>query len=242
MTTVRTFWIIAGLVLFTVLLGHTPLFRALLGPLNTFETAVHELSHALACIFTGGSVTGMTIVADGQGHGGLTFCRGGIPFIYSQAGYIGETLFGCALILLSRYPRLSRGLLVFLGVCIGLTSLLIMPGTIFAQGRWAEGLSSIVWGLVLAGGFIGAGIKLKESFAHFLLLFIAVECALSSLEGVWVLLLQSFGLLGGWSDATNMARLTGLPSFFWGLLWAGFSVLAVAFTMWLTYKLDRQKL
>ena len=63
------------------------------------------MSHALACVFTGGWVSGLTIVEDGNGHGGLTFTHGGIPFIYSQAGYMGEAIWGCLLLSLARFPR-----------------------------------------------------------------------------------------------------------------------------------------
>ena len=208
-STTKTFMLIIGFAALSLALKEVPIVDSLLQPLETFETAVHEMGHALACIATGGSVDGLTIVNDGAGHGGLTFCQGGWPFVYSQAGYIGEALFGCSLILLSRFQRLSRAILVFIGVAIGLGSLMLMPGTIFHQGDWFAGLASMVWGLCIAAAFVLFGAKLPDKWAHLLLLFVAVQSTLGSLSGIWVLLLQSFGLFpGSWSDATNMQKLT----------------------------------
>jgi hypothetical protein len=169
----KTFALLVGFVVLSMILREVPILDLLFKPLDTFEVAVHEMGHALACIATGGHVDGMTIVSDGAGHGGLTFCKGGMPFIYTQAGYMGEALFGCSLILLSRYPNLARAILIFIGVAIGLGSLFLMPGTIFAQGEWAQGLFSILWGLIIAGGFVGLGAKLPGKAAHMVLLFIA---------------------------------------------------------------------
>jgi len=54
---------------------------------------------------------------------------------------------------------------------------------------------------------------------------LAVQSCLCSLQGVWILLLQSMGAFPGtWSDATNMAQMTGIPAMFWGVWWALFSV------------------
>lgn len=238
-STTKTFALIIGFVVLSMLLREVPILGIVLQPLETFETAVHEMGHALACIATGGYVDGLTIVDDGAGHGGLTFCKGGWPLIYSQAGYIGEALFGCSLILLSRFQKLSRVVLIFLGVAIGLGSLILMPGTIIHKGDWYSGLASIFSGLCIAGAFVFAGSKLQDKWAHLLLLFIAVQSCLSSLGGVWLVLLQSFGMFPGtWSDATNMQRMTGIPAFIWGSGWALFSIGSVAATLWATLKLD----
>lgn len=238
----RTFWIILSFVALSFVLKSVPGLDALLGPLNQFETIIHELGHAFACVFTGGSVSGLTIVSDGAGHGGLTFCHGGNPFVYGQTGYLGESIFGCALILLARFPSLSRFLLCAIGVSIGLCSLYFMPGTIFAEGKWLQGLGSIAWGFAMAAAFYFAGKKLPAKYAYLTLLFVAVQSALNSLSGMWILLLQSFGFFPGvWSDATNMQQLTGIPSFIWGTLWSLLSVGTLGGTLFLTWKLDNPK-
>src|SRR5438874_2686578 len=73
----------------TLLLWDSPYVSWLLFPVKTFVTALHEFSHAIICLGTGGSVEGMTIVEDYHGHGGVTMCRGGNPLLYTPAGYLG---------------------------------------------------------------------------------------------------------------------------------------------------------
>ncbi|MBY0360018.1 MAG: M50 family metallopeptidase [Candidatus Obscuribacterales bacterium] len=238
----KTFWLLLFFAVISLLLGEMPLFNTILAPLNQFETIVHELGHAFACLMTGGSVSGLSIVSDGAGHGGLTFCHGGNPFIYGQTGYLGEAFFGGALILLARFPTCSRALLCFLGTSIALCSFYFMPGVIFSQWQWQQGLGSLAWGLSMAAGFFYAGKKLSDKQAYLLLLFVAVQSTLNSLSGMWTLLLQSFGFFPGtWSDATNMQQLTGIPSFIWGFFWSLASLAVLGGTFFLTYKLDQRK-
>lgn len=238
--TTKTFWWLIGIVLLSLVLRDLPVFSFIFAPFNQFEVFLHEMSHAIACVFTGGWVSGLTIVEDGKGHGGLTFTHGGIPFIYSQAGYIGETLWGCLLIALSRFPRLSRAILITIGVGMALVSIYFMTGAMFMPGMFLQAIGSLIWGLAISAGLIWVGAKLSERWAHPLLLFIAVQSCLSSLSGVWVLFLQSMGAFPGtWSDATNMERMTHIPAMFWGVSWAIFSVSMLVWVMWLTYKADQ---
>src|SRR5438067_2233826 len=99
------------LTVLTLLLWDSPYVSWLLFPIKIFVTALHEFSHALVCLATGGHVNGMTIVDDNNGHGGLTMCSGGNPFLYAQAGYIGTAVWGCLLIMLSRVPALAKAAL-----------------------------------------------------------------------------------------------------------------------------------
>jgi hypothetical protein len=239
----KTFWLLIAMVVLSVFLRDMPGFAFLLAPFNQFQVLLHEASHALACVFTGGWVSGLTIVEDGNGHGGLTFTHGGIPFIYAQAGYMGEVIWGCLLIALSRFPRISRAILIAIGVLIGLVSIWFMPAGIFtpAPGMILQTLGSLVWGLVMAGVLVWVGRKFSGTWAHLILTFLAVQSCMSSLSGVWVLLLQSMGAFPGtWSDATNMARMTGIPAMFWGVSWALFSVGMMSWTLWMSYKADQQ--
>ncbi len=238
-TTVKTFWLLLALIIFSVFLRELPIISMLFAPFNQFEVLVHEMGHAIACVFTGGWVSGLTIVEDGNGHGGLTFTHGGIPFIYMQAGYLGETLWGCLLIALSRFPRIARAILILIGVVMGIASVAFMTGAMFMPGMFFQGLFSLLWGLAISAGLIYVGSKLSNAWAHGLLLFIAVQSCLSSLSGIWALFLQSLGLFPGtWSDATNMAGMTHIPAFVWGIGWSLFSVGMLSWVMWLSFKAD----
>lgn len=227
------FW---SLVLFSVLFSHAPFLQWLLMPVNQFVVMVHEMSHAFVTVLTGGSVNFMTIVSDGAGHGGLTSSRGGLTFLSAQAGYIGETLFGCLLIYLGQFPHWSRRLLYLMGGIILLGTLLfILPGLLHLQQFFAV-IGSLAWALVLAFAFFYAGRKLNDVMANILVLFLAVQCTLNSLSLIWILLPHSLGMTGGgFTDATILAKATFIPAFFWAFSWMVFSILALFFTLKKTY-------
>lgn len=227
-----SFWAIVVLSLF---LSHAPGCYWFFTPLNIFTTAVHELGHATVCLLTGGYIEGLTIVSDGAGHGGLTFCRGGNPFLYAQAGYLGAALFGCFLIILSQYPRLSKAVLVIIGIAIGATSLILMPATLLRSGMLIQGMASILWAAVMSAVLVFCGIKLKANRAHILLLFLAVQTALNSVTGIGDLLSASLGMFKAGSDASSMAVMTGIPAIIWSLLWGACSIIMLFFTLKETY-------
>jgi hypothetical protein len=198
---------------------------------------VHELGHALACLLTGGSVSGLTIVADGAGHGGLTFCRGGNAFIYTQTGYLGAAFFGCLLIALGQFPRLSKIILTLMGATMAVAGICLETPALLQPGFFLQGLGSIFWSLLLGIALIWAGVKWKPSSANLLLLFLAIQTALNSLSDIGLLLQATFGvtLQNVFSDATNMQTLTGIPAVFWSLWWGFLSLAMLAMTFWFTY-------
>jgi len=214
-----------------------PWAQLVLGPVATFVTAVHEMGHALACLATGGSVSGLTIVSDNSGHGGLTMCHGGNPFIYTQAGYLGTALFGCFLIFIGRHPRLSKAALVLTGLAVGAASVTLMTGAIFNEWRIWQGLASLSWGLIIAAALVFAGLKLRPDLANLLILVLAVETALNSLTDVVLLVKISLGFYpyASFSDATNMQQMTGIPAAVWSLAWAGASIAMLGATLWHCY-------
>lgn len=226
------FWLITILSLF---LYNAPIVGLLLSPISTFATMVHELSHAFVCILTGGHVSGMTIVSDGSGHGGLTFCQGGMPFFYTQAGYIGAAVFGCLLIFLGQFQKFSKGILMFIGGTIGLASIFLVGLNVLNTG-W-QGLLSMIAGLVMAAFLVWAGYKWRAHYANLLLLFLAVQTALNSVTSIVYLAQVSLGMtpFGSFSDATSMQTMTGLPAGFWSIMWVLTSVAMLCATLYFTY-------
>jgi hypothetical protein len=230
---VWSFWLLA---LFSLILAQVPLVSLLFMPVTQFTTMVHELSHALVCLATGGWVSGLQIVPDGSGHGGLTYCYGGMPFFYTQAGYLGTAVFGCFLIFLGQFTKLSKYILVCLGTAMALASLFIVGPGILATGF--AGFFSLLWGLAMAAGLIYAGVKWKPTSANLLLLFLAIQTALNSVVCILYLVQIYFGFAStsaAFSDATAMTRITGIPAFFWSAFWFLSSLAMVVFTLWHTY-------
>jgi hypothetical protein len=223
----------------SIALWDVPWAKGILFPVRTFVTAVHEIGHAVACLATGGAVHGMTIVSDGNGHGGLTFCSGGMPFIYTQAGYLGTALFGCVLIFLGRYPKAAKAVLILMGAAISLASVFFVSQTFGDFSRLLQAVGSFIWAAAIGGGLIWSGLKLKPALANFVLLFLAVQTSLNALTDVVIVVKLSLGMYGFGvdtsSDAGSMAAMTFLPAAFWSLLWGAASVLMLAFTLWYCY-------
>ncbi len=223
-------------------LWDVPWAQAILSPVRTSVTAVHELGHAIACLATGGSVTGMTIVSDNNGHGGLTFCSGGLPFIYTQTGYLGTALFGSFLIFVGQYPRAAKAILALLGLTICTASLTFMFGTIL-HGEILQGLGSMLWGALIGAALIWGGVKLQPSAANFILIFLAAQTALNAVTDIIILSKLSIGLIpsASFSDATNMAVITGIPAAFWSILWGIASLSMLSATLWFCYRPKQPK-
>lgn len=223
----------AVVVLITILslaLSDLPIFSVIYSPIEYFTTALHEIGHALACSATGGSVMGLTIVSDGAGHGGLTFCSGGNHFIFGQTGYLGTTAFGCLLLFLGRKESMTRPLLYALaGLLIFAVFFYMLPTLTIAQHA-QQGMLSMVVGCIMAAALVAAARLLPLRAASLLLAFLSVQTALNALYDILVLAQITLGMHGqaGFSDATNMAAETGIPAFFWSLFW-GLSSLAMLF-------------
>jgi hypothetical protein len=218
----------------SLVLSHIPILNLLVAPIMTFVTAVHELSHAIACLLTGGHVDAMTIVGDGQGHGGLTYTHGGIRLIITQAGYIGTALFGCLLIWLGHFPRLSKVVLLLIGIGFGIASLTFMFGTVL-HGGLEQGVLSMLSGLFMAGVFIIVSLRSNYYIANLILLFLGVQTGLNSIDSITWLFNP-----GGTSDADTMAAMTGIPAMFWSVSWLLFAGASIGATLWWTVKMDRK--
>lgn len=227
----KMFWTI---LIVTVILSKLPFSELIFTPLTQFATMVHEMSHAVMTILTGGSVSGMTIVADGQGHGGLTFCHGGIPFIHVQAGYLGTAIVGAVLVFLGQYKHLARPTLVAIGIFTILGALVFMGAGLFSTMALPI-IMSMIWAGLLAFLTIMAGLKLDEKKANFVLLFLAVHTAMDSLRSIALVMGASIIPIGTFSDATVMQRDYFLPAVFWSLSWALFSLALMAVTFWFCF-------
>lgn len=100
-----------------------------------------------------------------------------------------------------------------------------------------ESIGSLVWGLGMGAFCVYLGKKLQPAWANLVVLFLAVQTALSSLALTWSLFPHSLGLAGGgYSDATLMAKMIPftLP-IFWVFLWVSISILMLFFTLKHTY-------
>ncbi len=231
-------WLMLGLNVLFFFITQYPGVNLVLFPLRTFTTGLHEFGHAAVSFATGGTVTGLTMVPDGEGAGGLTFTRGGIGPLVSSAGYLGAAFFGSVLIWFGRKEENSKAVLKVLGCLFGLGCLVcVTPGLLDAR-HGSEAIESLLIGLAISAGLVIAGMKFSPVVAHILLLLLAGQAALSSLTDVWYLIQISVGFSanGSFSDATNMAQSTGIPAAVWSIVWGLISLVMVVFALKVSYR------
>ena len=184
-------------------------------PLKIFVVLLHEISHGLAAILTGGSIVSIHLSAD---QGGVCLTRGGSRFLILSAGYLGSLFFGSLLVLVAARSRRDRVVVALLGFALVAVTLLFVR-TLFG----------FAYGLVAGAALLLAARKLPEPVSDAIL---KVLGAVSCLYAVWdiasdILLRDVPG-----SDASALARLTGIPATLWGLLWAGVALLVTGVTFW----------
>jgi hypothetical protein len=107
-------WLLFAILL-TIALSFFPFAQIVTYPFLIFSTFVHETGHALGAVLTGGSVESLIVRMNGSG---VTYTRGGLRFIISSAGYLGTTLFGALLLILSRKENNVRPVLLGLAVFV----------------------------------------------------------------------------------------------------------------------------
>jgi hypothetical protein len=259
-------WLVVAILL-TVFLSFLPFAQIITYPFLIFSTFIHETSHAFAAVLTGGEVESLIVTPNGSG---MTYTRGGLRFVTSSAGYLGTTLFGALLLLLSRNQKNVRRVLLgsalfvllvtalFVGhtnnvlVIAMIASIVILAGISMRPDHGAQtnkkplmavalgilmllagyliltrSLFSWAAGLLIATALFGVVRLASIRFAHFFLIFLAVQCSLNALEAIKTVYFLSLGSTCG-NDAATMASLTGIPAWIWAILWAFLSIVILA--------------
>lgn len=196
----------------------------LVTPLKILTVFFHEISHGLASMATGGSIEFLTFHAN---QSGFARSQGGSSFLMLNAGYLGSLVWGCGLILASSYLRRNRLLSMALGATLGVISVL-----------YVRNLFGLGFGLATAAGFLYAGAKLSEATNDFLIKVVGVSSALYVIPDVY----SDIVLRSCWSDATMLARDTGIPRVVWGLGWMALSAAGLWATLGLAARAGRNRL
>lgn len=223
---VRTSGLVFALVaaVLIAVVGALPIGSYALYPFALFVTLIHETSHALMAVATGGSVSSLEISPD---LSGVTKINGGIMELIAPAGYLGATLAGVGLLLAPL--RHARKALAALAVVPLLALVLFHPGSFFTAA----------WSVAFAAGLGLAAWKLSPKPAAFLQIFLGVEAGLNAFRDVTALLFISSTNAHIHTDAENMSKALFLPPVFWAFLW---TFLSVFFLVLAVYRLARRDL
>ena len=179
-------------------------------PLRLFVVLLHEVSHGLAAVATGGRIVSIEL---SPAEGGLCTTSGGWPFVVSSAGYLGSALWGAFFLVAgaTARPRAHRVLTALLGAALVALTLL-----------WVRSAFGFVYALGAGVLLLGVARWLPDGASGFVLRLLGVT---SLLYAPWDiasdLILRSVPS----SDASALARMTGIPALAWGVLWLAAALL-----------------
>lgn len=185
-------------------------------PLQYLNTHLHEMGHALAAVFTGGSVQDIIVRGDGSG---VTHAYASHWVIIGSAGYLGASCMGAALIAFSRNEKSARYAL------LGVAAILAIEDILWLRGD-AIGMVSGFAYLML---FLILGLALRGWAAILVAQFVGLQQCLAALQAVFVLV-NPHMLAFTDSDATILQGMTGVPAILWAVGWAGLSAALMLLT------------
>ncbi len=181
-------------------------------PLKLLIVYLHELSHAIAIILTGGSVESLSVSTR---QGGLVIGRGGNRFISLTAGYLGSLLLGMGLLLIALRTNADKAVLgVFGGVMVLVTLLYVRdPFAIaFCAGTGAVMLA-VAW-------------YLSRNLCDLILRVIGLT---SMIYVPFDIIDDTIRRSGVRSDAYMLAEEFGGTTMMWGGLWLVLSLVMIGF-------------
>ncbi len=227
--------LLLGATVVTVVLWFIPYADLLVYPIRLFVTFIHESSHALVALITGGSVQSLTIAADGSGvvYSVPSSLFGAL--FTSSAGYLGTMVFGVLMLWLMRKSFSPHKILFVAGAFVGVMTVVFgILAPVFNFFSLQVGFGSVAFtvvvGLLLAAGLIAMALYSSVRVANFAVAFLAVQCLLNALSDLKTVLLANTPIIGSdiQTDAGNMAAATGIPGFLWVIIWIGISLALMA--------------
>ncbi len=189
-------------------------------PLKIFVVLLHEMSHGLMALATGGTIQSIIVAPD---QGGVCVCPGGNAFLTLSAGYLGSVLWGIGILAVAlRGGRWARTGAVALAVVIGATTILFVRNPF-----------GILFGLLVAAA-LGATAHYRSGQASGVVLTaLGLTSCLYAMLDMRSDILERPHLA---SDARMLSDLTGVPTALWGVVWIGLAMVACWWTLRWAYR------
>lgn len=184
-------------------------------PLKIFVVFMHEVSHGLAAIATGGRILEIQINPQQGGH---ALTQGGSRFWTLTAGYLGSLLWGGIILLLAARTRFDKAISILIG--FGMVAISIGIG---------ESTFTYLFGIGFGVALIAIGFYLPEAVNDWVLRIIGVTSCLYAILDIKSDVLDRSSLR---SDARMLSEVTGIATEVWGALWI---LIAIALTIWFLY-------
>jgi len=178
-------------------------------PVKIFVVMLHEISHGIASLATGGTID--KIILDPY-QGGACHCGGGNAFLTLSAGYLGSLLWGVVLLGLAGSRRVSNHVLLTVvgGLVVLLTALYVRNGF------------GLTFGLGFGTALVIAGRKLGPVASKVILTALGLTSCLYAILDIKSDVLDRPHLQ---SDAAMLAEITPLSTTAWGVVWIGVAVI-----------------
>jgi len=184
-------------------------------PLKIFVVLLHEVSHALAVVSTGGTLDRITL---DPYQGGATYFTGGNAFLAMSAGYLGSLFWGGLMFSAAQTGWVRKD---WVNGAIGAAVILL---TVF----FVRSTFGVVFGIFFGVAMIAASKNIGATWNRRLLLTLGLTSALYAVLDIKSDVLDRPELE---SDAHMLAELTGIgTTTMWGVVWIA---IALSFCTWL---------
>ncbi len=186
------------------LLWNTPVVY----PLKIFVVLLHEMSHAIVAVATGGTLHRIVL---NPHQGGATFTSGGNAFLTLSAGYLGSLLWGSLMVMAAQARRVRPQ---WVNGAIG--GFVVILSALYVRSGFG-----ILFGILFGMALIGVSQKLSAGLNRSLLLTLGLTSSLYAILDIKSDILDRPYMN---SDAHMLAQLTGVPTVVWGVLWIGLAI------------------
>lgn len=204
--------LLGGLFLAILLMWQAPILSWIIYPIKIFVVLLHEISHGLAAVISGGRIVKIEL---SHLQGGVCWSAGGLRMLVLPAGYLGSMLWGGIILLVAAKTEKDKLISIILGGLVVLITLL-----------YVRNLFGFIFGVFFGALLILLGVLLPKKINDAILKFIGLTSILYAVLDIGSDLI--FRKISG-SDAEEMARLTMIPGFIWGIIWIALAILAAIF-------------
>ena len=186
-------------------------------PIKLFVVLLHEISHGIAAVVTGGRISAIDVTPM---QGGVCQCGGGNAFLTLSAGYLGSLLWGGLMIWGAvKLGRRAEWLTAAIGVVTASVTLLYIRQPF-----------ALAFGLAFGAVLIALALRTGAAANRAVLMGLGMTSALYAVLDIKSDIIDRPEVL---SDARMLSELTGVPTIVWGILWITAAVtLCVALFRW----------
>jgi hypothetical protein len=188
-------------------------------PIKLFVVVLHEASHGLAAVATGGSIQAIEI---NEAVGGSCLTEGGSSLIIASSGYVGSMVLGCLVFVCSMKRFGAQVTAWIISAGIGLLTVL-----------YVENSFGFLFGIAFSVALLLLSVYVPDSFLDLFMQFLGATSCLYALVDLRE---DLFANGTGGTDAEILANMTGTPAMFWAILWAGFALLVFVLMLRAAYK------